>query len=238
MSSRPVIKASRQTKALPDLTGKENIKYVESNRLYNYGYKKFLYSEKILELFGERIAKSKKIRKAKIREILHKIMHTFDLKTDFDENAIVDDFIQKTEDNLRGHIAEIQAMKSSSINTQTVVKQKGKRKKVSKDENSSDIKMDVVVSKEKVPEINPIENQLDFLVELMKTTTDPSKPSIFSARQVEAKFKTAQDKDKEAIKKAEAEKERQKKVEKRRKIVELNKEIRDDLTILLEKTRI
>lgn len=237
MASRTILKASRP---VPDLTGRENIRYVDPKRIYNYGYKRFLNLGKIEEIFGEKIAKSKRVRKAKIREILHNIMHTFDLKEDFDDDAVIDDFIEKTEEKLKGHIAEIQAMKSSvekaSPSVSVKKKEATKRKKESREKEGSDMRVDIVIATSPKKEINPIENQIDFLSELMKTTTDPSKPSTLTVRQVEARFKQAQQKDRDAIKRAEEEQERAKKAEKKRKVIAMNKEIRDDLTLLLEKT--
>lgn len=224
--SRPVLKAVRPTQANIFLTGLENLKYVEPNRIYHYGYKMFLDKNKIRELFGERIANSKKIRKAKIRDILKNTMHTLDM-TEFPDTAVVDDFLVATETRLREHIAEIQAMSSSPIGTEiNTVATKRKKESVEKPKRRSP---------EKVVVVNPIENQVDFLTQMMETITAANPPN-FTKRQLEAKFRKAKEADEEAVNKKLLEQELQKKAEKRRKVTELNREIREDLTDLFRDT--
>lgn len=109
MSSRPTLKA---TKPQRELTGIEEVRNIEPNRIYSYGYKYFLTPEKILEIFGDRIAKSKKIRKAKIREVLKNTMHLINLQ---EFEGTVNNFLQKTQDDLTKYIIEVQSMSSSPI---------------------------------------------------------------------------------------------------------------------------
>ena len=228
VSNRKIARASR-TSTVPPLTGREDVLLVEPNRMYNHGYKHFLAPAKIHEIFGERVARSKRIRKAKIRDILKNAMHTIDLE----QGMVVDDFIKATEGLLHAAVAEVQAMKSSpvSMETGTIT---GKRRKAKSPSNEAvaapavapAVPMEVVEEPKKV---NPIENQLDFIIGMM-TKSDVER-SKMTARQVESEFKRAKMMDESNIERAQQriayEKKKQEKKERALLRGEINNEIAD-----------
>ncbi len=190
-SDRRIIKVSRTANTVP-LTGMEDVVLVDPNRLYNHGYKHFLAPSKILEIFGERVARSKKIRKARIREILKKAMHSIQLE----QGMVVNQFISDTDAILRAAVAEVQAMQSSPqlMETDTTI---GKRRKTKPSSNevapsvpapilTANVPMDIV---EEPLKIDPLENQLTFIIGMIKKTD--FEKSKMTERQVEKEFKKA-----------------------------------------------
>lgn len=198
MSSRRIIKASKPSAALAvQLVGTEDAMLVEKNRLFNHGYKIFLSPGKILELFGERVARSKRIRKAKIREILRNAMHSIELQ----QGMVVDDFVRTTEAVIKNSVAEVQAMQSSPqtaamdvemtpVATTTTKPAAGKRKKKSvSNEATLATAMEVEAPTVAPARNDPLANQIDFLVNMLKRS-DVEKASM-TQRQIEKEFKKA-----------------------------------------------
>lgn len=101
--SRPSLKKTEERHA-PTM---QDIEREIQNKIYNEGYKYFLHPDKILEIYGEEIAKSKKMRKSKMREILKEAMHSIDTKS-----VSVPVFYQMVEAELRRRIPEVQAVVS------------------------------------------------------------------------------------------------------------------------------
>jgi hypothetical protein len=165
------------------------------NRVLHYGYQHFLARDKIRAIFGERIAQSKKIRKAKIRDILKNAM----MSIEKNDEMTVNDFMNNTEQLLIQHVAEIQGMSSSPVEMEIMIQ--GKRKKATspkaaaaaaaadvagpyrpppvapvapaapaapapRSDNDSD------KGKGKKHKVNPLANQMDFITNLMRQTTE------------------------------------------------------------------
>lgn len=245
---RAVLRASRP---LPALTGTEDVSLVAENRLFNHGYRHFLVNSKIRELFGDRIANSKRVRKARIREILKNIMHTIDRA----DTAVVNDFIAAVEAELRKHIAEVQSMASSAATARassgTVpvpvpapAAAAGRRRRRSPSDGEAKAKaaeaaapgpglpMEVVVERQPV---NPLQNQLDFLAQMLQAT-GPGRPTNMTARQVERDFKRAKTADENAIRQEEARRQREENARRAAERKHIRQVVRDDLADLFAQT--
>lgn len=239
----------RAVKPMPALVGTEDIHLVEQNRLFNHGYKHFLTIAKIRDIFGDRIANSKKVRKARVREILKNTMHTIEQ----DDMNIVNDFIKEVEAKLREHIAEVQAMKSSAATVKTspvaaapspskmevdvvpVAASRRRRRSPSDGQaKNPSMPMEVEVLLEKRA-VNPLENQIDFLTQMMKGT-DPNKPTNITVRQIERDFKKAKKADEEALKNEQIQLQRAEKARIAAERKHLKQIVKDDLADLFSKT--
>jgi len=178
------------------LTGAENVALVDNNRIFHYGYQYFLAPGKILEIFGERVAQSKKIRKAKLRDILKDAM----ISIKKDDQMTINDFMDLTEQEIRQHITELQKLPSSPQEMEVI----RKRKKVTSPQalpaaaaaaaadvagpyrppqvvipaaaapavadNTSPVKS----NESKKKKVDPIANQMNFITDLMHRTTQSS----------------------------------------------------------------
>lgn len=111
---RKIAKPIKPIKPVRELTGAEDAKLVEPNRIYNYGYTYFLSKERIRRIFGDRIADAKYsgTRRTKLKKILSTKMHEIDLPQ-FD--GTITDFLEQVETELVKYIDELQRMPSSPL---------------------------------------------------------------------------------------------------------------------------
>lgn len=216
MSEKTSRKIIKPVKPVRELTGAEDSKFVDPNRIYHYGYKYFLAPEQIREMFGERIAKSKKIRKAKIREVLKNTMHLINPQ-EFD--GTITDFLDKTKTELSKHIIEIQGMPSSpdgiSILSNSSVKEKEQTVKRSREVSEEDI--DVLA---------------EMLQKKVKVARTKTVPQLTEAQRKQL-MKLALKKEKEEAKKKQIAEARSKRAERRE---EIKEPVNVGLVRMLEKT--
>jgi hypothetical protein len=183
------------------LTGAENVALVDNNRVFHYGYQYFLAADKIRAIFGERIARSKKIRKAELRDILKNAMLTIKK----DDQMTINDFMNLTEQKITLCVAKLQAMPSSPQEMEVIIPAAaGKRKKVTSPQAlpaaaaaaAADVAgpyrpPQVVIpaaaapavadntspdksNESKKKKVDPIANQMNFITDLMHRTTQSS----------------------------------------------------------------
>jgi len=181
------------------LTGAENVALVDNNRIFHYGYQYFLAPGKILEIFGERVALSKKIRKARLRDILKSAM----LSIKKDDQMTINDFMNLTEQKITLCVADLQKLPSSPQEMEVIIPAAaGKRKKVTSPQAlpaaaaAADVAgpyrpPQVVIpaaaapavadntspdksNESKKKKVDPIANQMNFITDLMHRTTQSS----------------------------------------------------------------
>jgi hypothetical protein len=183
------------------LTGAENVALVDNNRIFHYGYQYFLAPGKILEIFGERVALSKKIRKARLRDILKSAM----LSIIQNDQMTINDFMILTEQIIKQHVDKLQEMQSSPQEMEVIIPAAaGKRKKATSPQAlpataaaaAADVAgpyrpPQVVIpaaaapavadntspdksNESKKKKVDPIANQMNFITDLMHRTTQSS----------------------------------------------------------------
>ena len=185
------------------LTGAENVALVDNNRVFHYGYQYFLAADKIRDIFGERIARSKKIRKANLREILKNAMLTILQDAKKDDQMTIVDFMNLTEQKITLCVAKLQKLPSSPQEMEVIIPAAaGKRKKVTSPQAlpaaaaAADVAgpyrpPQVVIpaaaapavadntspdksNESKKKKVDPIANQMEFITNLMHRTTQSS----------------------------------------------------------------